>query len=387
VKADKLQTFLFINPSVFTNMGFLLGLLYALSLTAATCFWATPAYADGTSLDAQGYQLGKGLQLGNSGLWLGGYSTLRVEDLKNTPWSAQLSDLSLFVGWQKGRWRFFSEFEIGNGLVVGSGQGLTTYQGYFDLERLYLDYLADDTFKVRAGKFLTPIGRWNQIHADPLVWTTSKPLIVNEAFAMHVTGGMAYGNFEVMDKLWSYAVYGGGDNQLDFVPPLDSNDDNFRDTSGFRLYHESPGKFQFGLSYAHYYQVLRHPGEKNLLGLDFFWIRKRYELSSEFVYRFGAGKTNAAVGEPRRNNLWGLYLQGVAPLVGDLYAVLRYEAFQRESASVPGNLGVVGLAYRPMPPLVFKAEYRFGSNFGNPPPSVELGDFSEGFAASVAVLF
>jgi hypothetical protein len=82
-----------------------------------------------------------------------------------------------------------------------------------------------------------------------------------------------------------------------------------------------------------------------------------------------------------------LYLQGVAPLVGDLYAVLRYEAFQRESASVPGNLGVVGLAYRPMPPLVFKAEYRFGSNFGNPPPSVELGDFSEGFAASVAVLF
>ena len=386
MKAVKIPGILSLKPAGSTNMGFLKRLFYALPGIAVACSWITPARAEEVVKEPW-YQLGKGVRLGDSGVWLGGYASLQVADLKDKPWSANLSDVSLFVGWQKGRWRFFSEFELGDGLAVSNGQGLTTHQGYFDLERLYLDYLVDDAFKVRGGKFLTPIGRWNQIHADPLVWTTSKPLILYDVFARHVTGGMVYGNFEALDKLWSYAVYGGGGDQLDFVPTADSSDDNFRDTAGARLYHESPGQIQFGLSYAHYYKLLGHTGEKDLLGCDFFWTRKRYEISGEFVYRFGTGSANTALGEPPRHDLWGLYLQGVAPLVGDLYAVLRYEAFRRERASEPGNLGVAGLAYRPMPPLVFKAEYRFGNNFGLLPSSANLGQFSEGFAASVAVLF
>ena len=310
-------------------MDFFAPLLYLLLCMAVTLTGANKAVADDVVRDSGQYQLGKGLQLGDSGFWLGGYSTLRVDSLKNIPWSAQLSDLSLFVGWQKGHWRFFSEFELGDGLVLGNGQGLTTHLGYFDLERLYVDYLFDDAFKLRVGKFLTPIGRWNQIHADPLVWTTSKPVILDDAFAMHVTGGMVYGNFEVMDKLWSYVFYGGGGNQLDFVPPADSSDDNFRDTTGFRLFHESPGQIQIGLSYAHYAKVFRHPGEKNLLGCDFFWTRKHYEVSGEFIYRFGTGTAKGKDIAPKRYDLWGLYLQGVVPLIGDLYAVARYESYQR----------------------------------------------------------
>ena len=294
-------------------MGFVAPLLYALLAMAAALPLAAPAHAE----ERGRYELGKGLRLGDSGVWLGGYASLQVGALRDKPWSVNLSDVSLFVGWQKGRWRFFSEFEMGDGLAVSDGQALTTHKGYFDLERLYLDYLADDALKIRGGKLLTPIGRWNQIHADPLVWTTSKPLILYNVFARHVTGGMAYGNFEALDKLWSYAVYGGGGDQLDFVPPVDSSDDNFRDTAGARLYHESPGQVQFGLSYAHYYKVLGHVGAKDLLGCDFFWTHKRYELSGEFVYRFGAGNANAAVGERRpRHDLWGLYLQGVAPWWG-----------------------------------------------------------------------
>ncbi len=361
-------------------MGFFAALLYALLGMAAAWCAAVPAHAGESPGDAWSYQLGKGLQLGDSGLWLGGYATLRVEDVGNAPWSVQLSDLSLFVGWQKGRWRFFSESELGEGLVVANGEGLTTRHAYFDLERLYLDYLADDALKIRAGKFLTPIGRWNQIHADPLVWTTSKPLILEDAFAMHVTGGMAYGNFTALGKLWGYSVYGGGGDPLDFVPTAQSHDANFRDTAGFRLYHESPGQVQFGLSYAHYTERWLHPGAKDLLGCDVFWTRKRYELSGEFIYRFGRGGAGGG-------DLWGLYLQGVAPLLGDVYAIARYEAFQPEGAASPGQLGVAGLAYRPLPPLVFKAEYRFGADAGGVPPANIPSRFADGFAASIAVLF
>jgi len=367
-------------------MRFFLALLRIFSILAG--FWCLPGLATDALVEPASYQLGRGLKLGNSGFWLGGYASAGVEKLEHVPWAAQLNDLSLFVGWQKGRWQFFSEFEVGDGLSVGGGHGVTTHNGYFDLERLYLDFLADDAYKIRGGKFLTPIGRWNQIHADPLVWTTSRPLILYDVFARHVTGGMVYGNFDALDRQWSYAVYGGGGDQLDFVPPIDSSDDNFRDTAGFRLYHETPGQLQFGLSYAHYYNVSGHKGDKDLLGLDFFLTRHRYELSGEFVYRFGAGRPNHFAGARRpRQDLWGLYLQGVMPLVGDLYGIARYEAYQSESAQTIINLGVLGLAYRPMPPLVFKAEYRFGSDINNPPPSINLGQFSGGFAASVAVLF
>ena len=360
-----------------------------LPLVAAFLLAAAPACAeDCPPPEAWSYRLGKGLHLGDSGVWLGGYANVLVEDLKNTSWQAQLNDLSLFVGWERGRWRFFSEFEVGDGLTAGNGRALSTHQGYFNLERLYLDFRVENAFNVRFGKFLTPIGRWNQIHAAPLVWTTSSPLIVDGPFAMHTTGGMAYGNFEAFDTLWGYSVYGGGRNQFDFKSPDESTDDNYQDPIGFRLFQDSPGLFQAGLSYAHYSERYFHRGVKNLVGLDAFWTRKRYEVSGEFIYRFGSGITNPVYdARDGIGNLWGLYVQGVAPLVGDLYAVARYEAFQREGAASVGNLWLAGLAYRPQPALVFKAEYRFADYSDKNPPTKVFGGFTEGFAASVAVLF
>lgn len=355
----------------------------------AFALFAAAAGAEEATPPAWEYRLGRGLRLGDSGLWLGGYASVHVEDYRNQPWQAQLSDLSLFVGWEKGHWRFFSEFEVGDALAVGNGEGLSTHHAYFDLERLYLDYIHTDALQGRFGKFLTPIGRWNQIHADPLIWTTSKPMIVEGPFPMHVSGGMAHGTVEALDRLWGYSVYGGGSNELDFKSPEESRDDDYRDIAGLRVYHGSPGQVQFGLSYARYYERTYHRGWKNLVGLDLFWTRKRYELSGEFIYRFGGGGPLGEYDEPgvKDHDLWGLYLQGVAPVVGNLYAVGRFEAFQREGAAAPGYLWLGGLAYRPSPPLVFKLEYSFGRNINDIPPARDIGGFSEGFAASFAVLF
>jgi hypothetical protein len=365
-------------------MAFLFRLLRLLPLLA--CGMVMPLHAEDDS--QWNYHLGKGLHLGNSGIWLGGYANLQVEDLKSSSWRAQLNDLSLFVGGEWGSWQFFSELELGDSLDMGNGEALTTHQAYFNLERFYLDYHIDNAFTIRGGKFLTPIGRWNQIHAAPLVWTTSSPLIVDGPFPMHVTGGMVYGNLEAFDKLWGYIVYGGGYNQFDFKSSDESSDDSYQDLIGFRFFHESPGSYQIGLSFGHDSERKFNRGVKNMVGLDAFWTHKRYEISGEFLYRFGVGLPNAsfdALG--RSDNLWGMYLQGVAPVWGNLYAVARYEAFQREGAKDIGNLWVTGLAYRPLPPLVFKAEYRYADYDAKNQPSKIFGSFSEGFAASIAVMF
>jgi len=355
-------------------------------------FEATLGVAEPNSQDGLNYRLGSGLRLGDSGFWLGGYANAFVEDYRNEPWKAELADLSLFVGWESGRWRFFSEIEFGELLAVSNGKSLSTRHAYVDVERFYMDYQFEDVFKVRGGKFLTPIGRWNLIHAAPLVWTTSTPMVVKVPFPMHQTGGLAYGNLNVLGKQLSYAVYGGGGNDVDFGDHNESNDYNFRDTVGVRLYHDLPGKLQLGFSYAHFTERFLMPGQKNLLGLDVFWAHKRYEVSGEFAYRFGGGSDglvkDARSGNP---NLWGLYLQGVAPLVDGLFAVARYEVFEGEGIDSPGHLWLAGLAYRPITPLVFKVEYSFGSNADRVNKvkafDVQPLGFSEGFAASVAILF
>jgi hypothetical protein len=342
-------------------------------------FPANSARAADEGADAWRYQLGRGLRLGNSGFWLGGYASARVEDYRRAPWRMQLSDLSLFVGFEKGRWRFFSEFELGDGLQLGNHEALNTRHGYLDLERLFLDYALNEALTVRVGKFLTPIGRWNLIHADPLVWTTERPLVTAGPFAMHTTGFMLHGGFDALGLPWNYMAYVGERNRLDFQPFGETLDGFYSDAMGLRLFQEMPGRWLFGFSYAHYREKFLRPGDKNLLGLDFHWTRRRYELGGEFVYRIGDRG-------PHRDE-WGLYLQGVAPLTDKLYAVGRYEAFRRESSDRLSHLWLGGLAYKPLPPLVFKLEYSVGIDTGDLPPSRILGGVPEGFAASVSVLF
>lgn len=328
------------------------------------------------------YRLGRGFRLGESGITLGGYASAQVLRPSGSPWSFQVEDLSLFVTAEKGRWRFFSETEINDALSAGNGDSFGTNQARFDSERLHLDYTFAEELKFRIGKFLTPVGRWNLIHADPLVWTTSRPLVTSGPFAPHMTGLMAFGDFTALGREWGYSLYGGGKNQLDMKKPDESLDSVYRDAFGLRVVNELPGRFQMGLSYAHFQQVKFFAGSKDLLGLDFFWTRSRMEVSGEFVYRWS--NPNAGRDE------WGLYLQGVAPLLplGEhVYAIGRYEAFQREDSSGLAHLWVAGLAYRPVPPLVFKAEYSVGINAGDGVSERVTEGSPEGFAASVAVLF
>lgn len=328
---------------------------------------------------AQDYRLGQGGKLGESGIVLGGYASAQVERPSGSAWSFQVEDISLFVTAEKGRWRFFSETEIDGALSAGNGDSLGVNQARFDAERLHLDYTVAEELKFRAGKFLTPVGRWNLIHADPLVWTTSRPLATEGPFAPHLTGVMAFGGFSALNREWNYSLYAGGKNQLDMKKPDESLDSIYRDTYGVRLVNELPGRFQVGWSYAHFNQVQFFPGSKDLAGLDFFWTRNRVEVSGEFVYRWSDPDAGG--------NQWGFFLQGVAPLPpgGNIFAIGRYEAFQREDAGGLAHLWIAGLAYRPMPPLVFKAEYRAGA--GNEASGRITEGSPEGFAASVAVLF
>lgn len=338
-----------------------------------------PATASaGTSLDpmADRYRLGQGYRLGDSGFVLGGYGTLSAADAEGEDWRASLDSLSGFLWWDRGGpWQFFSELELQQGLVADA-QTLTTHQADVQLERLYVDYAQGDLFKFRVGKFLTPVGRWNLIHASPLVWTTSRPLITEATFPTNATGVMVYGVLPWTAQDVEYSVYASPGVEL--AP--DAELDTFSEAVGGHLSFAPFALTQIGVSYVSFEQDSSREEHKQLLGLDFVWSRRRWEISGEIHYRHAAGGTRA-------RDETGFYLQAVAPLSERCYAVGRYEHFQRSDTDRSLSLYVGGLNYRWRPAVVLKAEYSHASDTDVTPGTGTEYAPREGVLASLAVLF
>jgi hypothetical protein len=129
---------------------------------------------------------------------------------------------------------------------------------------------------------------------------------------------------------------------------------------------------QIGVSYVTFEQESNTDVDKELSGVDFAWKSHGWEFSGEYdcrTLRRGHDATDEQ----------GLYVQLVAPIVDQWYAVARYERFYPVDADEPLNLYLGGFAWRPMPVLVVKGEYSDATENGPHYPS--------GFRASIAVLF
>lgn len=313
------------------------------------------------------YQPGQGLRLGDSGLTVGGYATAQYQDVKNSDSSASLSHLSMFIWWESEfRLKFFSEIDRRDTLSA-EDQSEAGNRRYLSIERLYFDYTFNDALTLRAGKFLTPIGRWNQIHADPLVWTTSRPLISRDLFPDNATGLMALGNVQLLGRQADYTLYLSTGTELRPDPAQDA----FNEAYGMRLNFPVNDNMQFGLSYASFDQRATSEEHKRLLGLDFVWSSHDYEVSGEGVYR----RSNEGAGRDAK----GGFIQAVVPLHERLSAVGRIETIRNPDLPTITRQWVLGLNYRSSHAMSFKVEIVHGSNNGISAPAA--------FLSSASVLF
>ena len=326
------------------------------------------------------YELGQGYPLPWLGLTAGGYATLRAGNLEGEPARAVVKDLSLFLHTDlTPRWHFFTELELGDPLAW-SRDGLTTSYAEFDVERLYLDHNLTPRTTLRLGKFLTPVGRWNLLHADPLVWSIMRPLTTSAAFARHASGIALLGTLPLADASLDYQVYADDSNALDIDPayeptyleaPVTPNPDNIFDHgAGLRLHYRAlDDALQIGLSAASF-TLIEQPGTQNLVGTDLFYTHAGLELTGEAVYRRGPG-TNGDV--------WGGFAQLVVPLGRQFFAVLSGERYKAAGYAETTDIGHLGLAYRPTPPLTFKLEFQESQGVDQLAP--------DGWQFSVSVLF
>jgi hypothetical protein len=312
------------------------------------------------------YELGQGLRLGESGFTIGGYTSLQLQDLQNSDTRGSLSHLSMFVWWEgESRLKFFSEIDSQNTLSADY-QSEAGENHFLSIERLYFDYTFSDSLTLRAGKYLTPIGRWNQVHADPLVWTTSRPLITVNLFPDNATGLMALGNFHMLGQQADYTVYTSVGSDL----RADPTESHFSEVSGLRLNLPANENTQFGLSYANFVQSATNQGREQLLGMDLMWSSHGVEVSGEGAYRMSS--------DGAQHNAKGGFLQGVVPLVDRLYAVGRIESISNPDLQNTTRLWVLGLNYRRSRAMSLKLEFIKGIN---------QNISASGFLSSVSVLF
>ena len=354
---------------------FLLGVILIRPLSAAVA---------ASSWEPDPYSLGEGLYFPQEGLRVGGYADVFYFGLNHGTSSVSVEDLSLFLTKDIGsRWKIFSETEIGEALTI-TDHAIGTADASLEIERLYADYFASSAATFRFGRFLTPVGQWNLVHADPLVWTISRPLSTAAGFSRSTNGAMLYGTRTVEHNDLDYTLFVddtraiGIANDTDYAygsygaagetSPLKNE---FTHAAGGQLhYHAFADALSIGTSLATF--ELNSPRQSHrLVGLDFDWLGSDLELSSESVYRTADG--------PQAPAEYGGFLQAVASLPHQVFLVGRYEHYRNSLPDETDNLWTLGVNYRPSPGIVVKVERDDSIRKSTVMPS--------GWFASFAVLF
>ncbi len=337
-------------------------------LIGITCVPALAAtdIREGPSATEYG-SFGQSMNLADRGLTVGGYASVQYQDLHNKEAHLSLSHLSMFVWWEsESRLKFFSEIDA-QGLLSSVSRHEENERHYLSVERLYFDYAFNDSLTLRAGKYLTPIGRWNQGHADPLVWTTSRPMITRDLFPTNATGLMATGNLSLFARPIEYIVFASTGNEL----RPDPDQDPFNSSYGVRLNIPITDNVQLGWSYASFDQLAMREERKTLYGADFTWSSPHIDLSGEAIYR----KSNAG----GMRDAKGGFLQSVIPLQERLWAVARVEAMRDPESPDLHKQMVLGVNYRYGPATLLKLEFLHGFGGDQMAP--------KGLLSSVSVLF
>lgn len=333
-----------------------------------------------TLLDGTRYGLGRGLEIPALHLTFSGYSSLRARVLEG-PLSSRfdLRDLSVFTRWQpSSRWHLFSEIEFENPFVVDD-RGPTADDLEIAVERIYAEYAVNADWSMRAGRYLTPFGRWNLVHADPLVWTVSRPLVTALVIPDHGTGLALLASAELAGRTLATTLFVDDSDDLDPVngdadfedvdaPGVLVND--FEHGGGLQLrYNLLEDRAEIGVSYATF-AFSGIEGQLHAIGVDGILRWRRFELSFETAYRDNSGRFSG--------DDWGGFVQAVVPLLADFYGIARGEVYRSGILDQDVTRHSWGLVYRPLPPVSVKFEYHDGNQRSLAP---------DGFEWSLSVLF
>ena len=330
-------------------------------------------------------------------LHLGGYAGAVLNTTSLGDWEkARVSEISasaLVSGTLWDRVAYFGELD-GRSRSEENYARLET-ERRLDIVRLYGEYGFSDRLRVRVGRFLTPIGEWNEVHAEPLTWTSIRPLTTYRSFAKSVTGILIAGEAPVRSRYLGYALYagrstGGGDEHevrfddaLGGRIALEVRDSWWLGASAVALRERRPrvdtdgdagqepgvGDADEGGEIDHDADDVSDIARRGLLGLDTRVTVHGIELTSEATLLSPLGLERAE---------WGVFGQAAVPIVGSLWGVARIERFTPR-AGTAGTTGTLGMVFRPRSWMTLKSERQIAPT--------DLARVANGWFVSASILF
>src|SRR5262249_35159055 len=183
-----------------------------------------PVLISPTAIGDLEYRPGRGLRIGDTGFTIGGFTTVGVSRLEGDQGRIGLDDLDLFVFFDPTPYlHFFSDTSFEHILDLDDTGGGGTTQAAAALPQAGArtdGWYAALTLGAGAnfgwGKLRPPGGRGTGGPAEPLTWTTSRPLVTMRPFDEHTAGAAFWGSVFPENALLSYKVYG------QFFDPLTS---------------------------------------------------------------------------------------------------------------------------------------------------------------------
>lgn len=294
----------------------------------------------------------------------GGYSSAELNVHPGGNVEGAINEIGILLSWENnGPFHFLSELDLDRPISFNKDNTSNGKDSYLNLERFYFDYNLSEKLNLRAGRFLTPAGRWNLVHAEPLVWTSTRPLVTSRLFPTSTNGVMLFGATPLANHAFEYSFY--VEALKDQI--VNSTEIPFEDTRGARF--TLSGKVNWGLSLLEFRENIPNSPEFHMVGLDFLIQHEGWEFSGEAFQRYYNNYSNGGN---------GAYLQGVAPLGRQWFAVARVEKYKRPEEGSTARW-LVGSAWRMTPNRMLKIEYVGGD--------AESRESPKGLLASFAILF
>lgn len=315
---------------------------------------------------ASSYELGEGYSIIDPYLYVGGYFSTSYSYGKNIN-GASLDDVALLAYGSIDKLSYIVEFESLNPYQYSFTSDKSTSHSKIYAERIFAKYQINENFSVKAGKFYTPVGFWNEIPINVLRDTTSNPLTVEKIYPKMATGlNLQYSSYTntlfQIDLLAQNSAdidpkYNDSKIKQHYAATLTLGKDALTCKLSGGYYKEFEKTFLANDGdndeddYLEHYEHQKTDDIYNYLLFGFKYDTEDFYIQSEIGKQFLNYKTKI--------DYMG-YIQGVYRYENKHFFIVRLENYSDdENERHHDTFSVLGYTYRPIYPIAIKTEYQF----------------------------
>lgn len=299
------------------------------------------------NLHAEEYQLGRGVQI-NDQLNVGGYFSTEFQSNRQNE-SFTLDDVAVMAyGDINPMFSYLAELEAVGFYHKNLTDGTEDGSQKFHVERLYGDIWMSDTFNIRLGKELTPIGYWNMVPINVLRDTTSNPLYSMLLFPKFLTGIDINGYIPETEGM-RYHLFGQKNHDLDEEYINIPNTHFF----GFSIEKEISMEWNAGGSIGEY--ITKTNQRTRFLQSNIKYDDTRWQVMAEGLI------AKSEYNDIQDAYALSAYVQAMYHYTPEHAVIGRYEYFNDHHTAYKDNIATLGYSYRPWYPVSLKGEYQWHS--------------------------